>query len=492
MARYDVVVIGAGLGGLATGAILARAGRKVLVIERSNSVGGAASSYKVGDLFVEGSLHETSDPRNPGDPKHDVLKRAGVLDAVTWSPSNTFYEVRGGPIQTPLTLPADFNGARAALVTRFPDARAGIDTIMREIEQTASSEEQSLPISDRSLSLQRKLDSLFDVNEAVKCALTANLAYYHDDPATLSWMHFATAQGHYLRNGACFIKGGSQRLSSALARAIKAAGSDAILRRSVSAIAAGPDGAYIVTHTTKDGGDPKTVEAVRIVSNAAPESTAALLPDAGAAKLRGYYANQAISISLFSLTLGLSQPPRTFGVSSYSTQLLPPWMSRLSDYPHSTTLMADEPADRMPPMAIVDYTAIDSGVPAPPHVLSIFGPDRLSNWDSSDMDRYREKRGRWQDAIVRYLDSHYLGLAGAVTAASFNTALSVKQYLSAPEGAVYGFAPTPRAFSASTPAHSPRTPLPGLYLSSAYANFGGYTGVVQAAGACADMILSDN
>ena len=41
MARYDVVVIGAGLGGLTAGAILARAGRKVLVIERSNSVGGA-------------------------------------------------------------------------------------------------------------------------------------------------------------------------------------------------------------------------------------------------------------------------------------------------------------------------------------------------------------------------------------------------------------------------------------------------------------------
>ena len=78
MARYDVVVIGAGLGGLTTGAILARAGRKVLVIERSNSVGGAASSYKSGDLFVEGSLHETSDPHDPRDPKHHALTRAGV------------------------------------------------------------------------------------------------------------------------------------------------------------------------------------------------------------------------------------------------------------------------------------------------------------------------------------------------------------------------------------------------------------------------------
>jgi hypothetical protein len=31
----------------------------------------------------------------------------------------------------------------------------------------------------------------------------------------------------------------------------------------------------------------------------------------------------------------------------------------------------------MPPMSIVDYAAIDSGVPAPPYVLSVLGPDHL-------------------------------------------------------------------------------------------------------------------
>src|SRR5213076_2082637 len=74
MARYDVVVIGAGLGGLTAGAILAREGRKVLVIERSNSVGGAASSYTSGELFVEGSLNATSDPHRPREAKHRVQR----------------------------------------------------------------------------------------------------------------------------------------------------------------------------------------------------------------------------------------------------------------------------------------------------------------------------------------------------------------------------------------------------------------------------------
>jgi len=265
------------------------------------------------------------------------------------------------------------------------------------------------------------------------------------------------------------------------------------VRRIVSGISLDAAGRVsTVTHTARDGSDPKIVEGERIVSNAAPEALAALMPAAAAEKLTGHYTAQTPSTSLFALTLGLSKPPREFGVSTYSTQLLPRAMKLLSDYVQGATLMAEEPGERMPPMSIVDYAAIDSGVPAPPYVLSIIGPDRLTNWDSSNMDAYRDKRGRWQVAIVGYLNSFYPGLADHVVASSFNTALSVRQYLNAPHGAVYGFAPHPPRSVWQAPARSPRTGLPGLYLASAYAGFGGYSGVVQSAGACADMILREN
>jgi phytoene dehydrogenase-like protein len=514
MARYDVVVIGAGLGGLTAGAILARAGRKVLVIERSNSVGGAASSYKSGDLFVEGSLHETSDPHDPRDPKHSVLTRAGVIDAVKWIPSGVFYEARGGPLGQPFVMPDNFDAARRALTGRFPEARAGIHQLLGEMERIASatgtlsqgreilrSPREILgalvklfpAIRDWRLSLSQKLDRIFGDHEAVKCALAANLSYYHDDPATLWWIYFAMAQGSYLQSGGRFVQGGSQRLSSALARAIKVAGGEVLVRRVASHIALDRQGhASAVTHTARDGSDPQVVEGLRIVSNTAPAVLAPLMPHAAAEKLTESYAGRTASVSLFALTLGLSKPPREFGISAYSTQLLPREMKRLSDYAQGAALMAEEPGERMPPMSIVDYAAIDSGVPAPPYVLSILGPDRLSNWDSSDMDAYREKRGRWQEAIVRYLASFYPGLADGVVASSFNTALSVRQYLNAPDGAVYGFAPTPPRSIWRIPTRSARTAVPGLYLASAYAGFGGYTGVVQSAGECADMILRED
>jgi phytoene dehydrogenase-like protein len=514
MARYDVVVIGAGLGGLTAGAILARAGRKVLVIERSNSVGGAASSYKSGDLFVEGSLHETGDPHDPRDPKHTVLTRAGVIDAVKWIPASAFYEARGGPLDRPFVMPDNFDAARRALAERFPEARAGIHRLLGEMERIASAMAAPAPDQDTSgdpseallarlklvpaaaddwrLSLAQKLTQIFGDNEAVKCALAANLCYYHDDPATLWWIYFAIAQGGYLHSGGRFVQGGSQRLSSALARAVKLAGGDVLVRRIVSDIALDAQGrAGTITHTARDGSDPRAVEGLRIVSNAAPAAIAPLMPAAVAKQFTANYAHRTPSISLFALTLGLSKPPREFGVSAYSTQLLPRQMTRLSDFAKAAALMADEPGGRMPPMSIVDYSAIDSGVPGPPYVLSIFGPDLLSNWDSPDIDGYREKRARWQQAIARYLDSYYPGLANSVAASSFNTALSVRQYLNAPHGAVYGFAPTPPRATGGAAVGSPRTMVPGLYLASAYAGFGGYSGVIQAAGACADMILRE-
>jgi phytoene dehydrogenase-like protein len=509
MARYDVVIVGAGLGGLTAGAILARAGRKVLVVERSNSVGGAASSYKSGELFVEGSLHETSDPHHPRDPKHDVLTRAGVIDAVKWIPSAAFYQVRGGPLSQPFLMPDDFDAARRALTERFPEVRRGIDQLLGEMQtivavmsqfsQSDDTPEHSrdsldalikrMPDSaDWPLSLSQKLDRVFGDHEAVKCALAANLSYFHDDPATLWWIYFAMAQGCYLQSGGRYVQGGSQRLSSALARAIKVAGGEVLVRRVVSAIAFGDDDKS-VTHTAKDGSDPRTVDCARIIGNAAPAALARLMPADAAARLSQGHAQQTPSTSLFALTLGLAKPPREFGVAVYSTQLLPPWMKRLTDYAQGAALMAEEPGERMPPMSVVDYAAIDSGVPAPPYVLSILGPDRLSNWDASDMDAYREKRGRWQEAIVRYLAAIYPGLSEALVASSFNSALSVRQYLNAPDGAVYGFAPTPPPTIQSNPFRSPRTAIPGLYLASAYAGFGGSTGVVQSAGVCADMIL---
>ena len=126
-------------------------------------------------------------------------------------------------------------------------------------------------IRDWRLSLSQKLDRVFGDHEAVKCALAANLSYFHDDPATLWWMFFAMAQGSYLQSGGRYVQGGSQRLSSALARAIKAAGGDVMVRRVVSGIALdaqGRAGTSPIPRATAAIRKPS--RALRMIGNAAP------------------------------------------------------------------------------------------------------------------------------------------------------------------------------------------------------------------------------
>ncbi|HOD93433.1 MAG TPA: NAD(P)/FAD-dependent oxidoreductase [Clostridia bacterium] len=59
--EYDVIVIGAGNGGLTAGAVCAKKGLKTLVLEQHNLPGGVATSFVRGRFEFEPSLHEISD-----------------------------------------------------------------------------------------------------------------------------------------------------------------------------------------------------------------------------------------------------------------------------------------------------------------------------------------------------------------------------------------------------------------------------------------------
>ena len=58
--KYDVVIIGSGLGGLACGRILSEAGERVLVLESGTQAGGCLQSYKRKGFFFYCSLQNRS------------------------------------------------------------------------------------------------------------------------------------------------------------------------------------------------------------------------------------------------------------------------------------------------------------------------------------------------------------------------------------------------------------------------------------------------
>jgi phytoene dehydrogenase-like protein len=57
MEKYDVIVVGAGISGLLSALTLSKHGNKVLVLEKSNSVGGNCNSYVVDGFQVDTGAH---------------------------------------------------------------------------------------------------------------------------------------------------------------------------------------------------------------------------------------------------------------------------------------------------------------------------------------------------------------------------------------------------------------------------------------------------
>ncbi|MDH4983690.1 FAD-dependent oxidoreductase [Hyphomicrobium sp. D-2] len=511
--QYDAIVIGAGLGGLTAAATLAKAGCSTLLIERNYGVGGAASTYKSGDVTIEASLHETTDPHSPIDPKHAALSALDVTDKVQWIGAGSVYDVRGGPIGPSFILPTGMDAARAALVDRFPSLRVGINDLLGDMERITTSvgtlSQHQGALSDPLLtidalkdlgpavtgwrrSLSQQLQRTLGDNEAAKCAVAANMLFWHDDPDSLWWILFALAQGGNIATGIRFVQGGSQRLSNALAKSMRGAGGQLLLRRTVTQILFDESGAPVgVVHEGKQGGDPVEVRAPIVVSGIAPSIMAPMLPNGTRERFMAPYASSPLSISLFTATFGMAQPPTHFGLGSYTTMLLPEWMRSLADYRRSADLLAAMPGEAMPPLAIANYSAIDSGLGGPPYTLSVIGVDRMANWQGLDAESYEAKRAAWKQAIIQSLDRTYPGFASAVETSVFNTAASINSYLGAPQGAVYGFAPLPPSTPIwHGPARTPRTAIDRLFLSSAYGGYGGYSGAIWSGATAARQALA--
>ena len=512
---HDAVVIGSGLGGLTAAALLAKAGRKVCVIERNHSVGGAASAFKKGVLTIEPALHQTADPRDPTDVKHKILTELGVLDEIEWVPVRPFYSVKGGPVGDLFDMPVGFDAAHHALSRRFPLSRDGSARFFGALEQIddavtrlmEAGEQRSLgklvragmalrPLArDWRASTAEMLEKFFADDEAVKCAVGATIGYYADEASHLAWPLFAVAQAGFFKSGGVFIKGGSRVLSMKLAKVVHKAGGAVLLGREASGVdldAAGHPAA--VRHVdTRSKADEQRLEAKQVLVNCAPQALALMLPNAERAKIEEAYSERPLSISLFSAHFGLSRPPAEIGLDRFSVCVLPEWATKQSDLAEGASLFSADPGNRLPGYGLANYGAIDSGLAdGGPTLVTLVGIDRLENWSKLSPQDEKSRRERWLDAFQAAMERDYPGFSAAVVERTFLNARSMANFMNTPGGAVYGFAPLPfeRGIWAGIP-RSPKTPLPGVYLASSFGQSGGFSGAMKSGADAARMAMKE-
>jgi phytoene dehydrogenase-like protein len=254
---YDVVVVGAGMGGLTAGALVARAGKSVLVVEAEQQPGGNARALRDGPYTFDLADHlimgcEPDGPFGAGI-TDAVLRHLGVRDRCDFVRVDApVFEVRFPGFR--LGYPAGREAYLRALADEFPQEAEGL---RRLVDPGASmyGEWLRFPMEPRMrdlFTLPWRSPKLFRYRNATmaevidrelrdpraKAAYAGLSSWMALPPARATFAMWSFMMAAYIEQGAYYCRGSFQVLADAVAEALKRDGGELLLGTRVTRVIA--------------------------------------------------------------------------------------------------------------------------------------------------------------------------------------------------------------------------------------------------------------
>ncbi len=503
-----VVVIGAGHNGLAAAAYLARAGRRVLVVEAQGHVGGAAVTREFAPRFRVSSVAHLTHLLDAEIVRELGLRRHGLefartrLRTVALAEQGEALVLDGNRIVAGAVPDAD----RAAYGPFIDRMRRFAAVLARQHHRVPprlawARWRDALPAAALGLDIRRLgRDDMREFLRVVTMAIYDVLEESFASPALKGALAVDAVLGtrlgsrsgnsvfSYLHRlgggGPALPRGGVGSVCDALAAAARSAGAEIRLDSPVAAITVGGGG---VAGVRLESGE--SIAAAAVVSSADPKTT--LLRLLGARHLEAELAQRVHHLrstgTAAKLHLALSGLPRFRGVAAGDAG------ERLVLAPSATYVDEAFNAAKyrryssQPIMEITVPTVHDGTLaPAGQHVLSAivqFAPyDLAAGWDAA--------RGRFQECVLELLERHAPGIRGQVLAAELLTPQDIERDFRISGGHWHhGELALDQALMLRPVPGAARYAMPvaGLYLCGAGCHPGG--GVIGAAGRNAARVL---
>ena len=282
MERYDAIIIGSGLGGLACGAILSREGMKVCVLEKHGTIGGCLQSFRRQGRLLDTGMHYVGSMA-PGQILHQYFRYFGIIDRLQLDPLNpeAFDRIYFGDER--YDYACGYERFAERLAERFPAERAGIDAycdLLRRVGTTISAEILRTGHLSADGSEYMGL-SAFDAiagctrDRKLQRVLAGTTALHSRDRRRTSLYEHAMIQHSYIESAWRFA-GGTQHVADALAEVIRRRGGE--VRPGMEVTRLTLDGRRI-GHVEVNG--TERIAGRHIVSAIHPAQTLALLDGSG-------------------------------------------------------------------------------------------------------------------------------------------------------------------------------------------------------------------
>ncbi|MCK5459492.1 NAD(P)/FAD-dependent oxidoreductase, partial [Candidatus Parcubacteria bacterium] len=429
---YDAIIVGSGLGGLSAGAILAKNGKNVLILEKHCKIGGYATSFKRKGFPFDVALHQTGGINKTF--YKDILKACGIYDRLKFIKHKYLYESIDSDSGFELEVKnGDVNDLKKKLIEQFPEEKWGIRLwffLIEKIGKETYRLDKAMATNDKisrgiflcfapllipflmvahKISAQRILN-ICARNKELQLALMQLKGYYGDNLDIACLLPFVGNYGYYF-DGGYYIKGGGQSVSTALKAVIEENGGKALANTEAVKILVKNDVAIGVETINN-----QIFYGEKIIASASPFIVyEELLKDWKGSKRELEKINKMeIGTSLSQIYLGLNCPIKQINEKFKDSYLV--FLNNLKDDFYKDIILAFH--------SNVDLSATPEGNA----IICITFPDNYKRWDGLSKEEYREKKNKELKKIYGLLQKYLPDLESYIEESEFATPKTMERY----------------------------------------------------------------
>ena len=469
--KYDVIIIGSGLGGLVCGYILAKKGMSVLILERQMQPGGCMQSYRRKGVAFDTGMHYVGG-LGEGDCLYAPFKYLGLMD-LPWQRldpegfdrvtigDRTFRYAEGHKAFQE-TLAQDFPHQREALA-RYCDVMNDVGSHLYDALKPRN-EVDFFTTSLFSTSAYGFLNETFS-DQLLLNALCGSSLKMELCKEKLPLYTFAQGNNSFIQSS-WRLKGDGDLIVSHLVNSIRSMGGEIICNAGVEELIE-KDGQVVAARCVNG----ETYEANLFISNAHPAVTCDLVKES--TKMKKVYKSRIRNLenTYGMFTLSLSLKPQTlkyFNFNQYIYKDANVWDYYQQEGPVSGILISC----RCPEQG--DYS----------QVIDIITPmpwEQIEQWSDTTVghrgEEYKEMKNRKADECINLAEQFIPDLRSMILDRYMSTPLTYRDYTLTPQGSAYGVRKD--YHSPMMTLLSAKTPIPNLLLTGQSLTLHGLLGVTM-------------
>ena len=445
MNKYDVIVVGAGNGGLAAAANTSKAGLKTLLLEKHNLPGGCASSFRRGRFEFEPSLHELCGVGTKEKPD-DIYKIFDSVGAeIDWRYEHTMYRtIVKGENGYDEVMKAGREAFYDSMELAVPGCREKVQTFIELNDKC----DAALAYVDRkngnpnplvmifkhadfmrcaSHSVEEVLDAL-EMPEKAKNILTTYWGYLGVPTDELNCLHFLSMLTSYMDNGAAMPYMRSHELSLALCDVIYKNGGEIRYNSEVTEFIYNDDGTIAGVVAGGEKLYAKEIISNVIADNVFARSKGVKLPerDVKLANARDF------GISVATIYIGLDATAEELGIEDYTV-----FIATDGDARKQEEKRADGGFYIVNCMNKVIPDASPEGTAMMFFTMPVYGSDIPKDLKPQDYKKYKNDLA--EKFIRDYEQVMGVSIMDHIEEIAIATPVTFARYLGTPEGTIYGY-----------------------------------------------------